>query len=470
MKKGLPNKSRVATVSRMRKSAMMGAAATALIAAAPTFSADASPTRQRRCRQPSGASCGRQRGSPHGARLSSRRRELPPDSARSSSATATTSPSAPTKRRSASESVEDISLVNTGDLTGGIGIDVSTGANDLADAMSDQTSSYVFGGNYEYRSSTTPAIPSTAQMATSRRSRRPRSPINIRATILEPDPLESTISIDNSGSIAFSGLQRHPGDQPGRRVDRHRQFRRHHLDAGHRVPVRHLRLDGNIRPVGSPRPRPRPATSPTTPTASSRASTRPTSSRSTTSPVDMEYDAGVISIQNSGNIDMGAVAGRPVSTARASSRRRASPRGATAARPSSTPATSRSTSGAPASMPPRRRRPRSSTAGRIDIGNLSSGISFGPSRGSAGDYRLGGDVYILNTGEIHGGVTRDEGDPAVRRAATGINVFSLGSNNEYLAAQAHVNEIFAQLQRAAGLRRPSSSSTSRTPGCTTRRS
>ena len=43
---------------------------------------------------------------------------------------------------------EDISLVNSGDLTGGIGIDVSTGANDLADAVSDQTGTYVFGGNY----------------------------------------------------------------------------------------------------------------------------------------------------------------------------------------------------------------------------------------------------------------------------------------------------------------------------------
>ena len=37
MKKRLPEKSRVAKVSRVRKSAMMGAAATALIAAAPTF-------------------------------------------------------------------------------------------------------------------------------------------------------------------------------------------------------------------------------------------------------------------------------------------------------------------------------------------------------------------------------------------------------------------------------------------------
>ena len=41
MTKGLPDKARVATVSRVRKSAMMGAAATALIAAAPAFSADA---------------------------------------------------------------------------------------------------------------------------------------------------------------------------------------------------------------------------------------------------------------------------------------------------------------------------------------------------------------------------------------------------------------------------------------------
>ena len=58
-------------------------------------------------------------------------------------------------------------------------------------------------------STTTPAIPSLIQImaiqlqaATADITTR-----NSRSTILNPDPLDSTISIDNSGSIAFSGLR-----------------------------------------------------------------------------------------------------------------------------------------------------------------------------------------------------------------------------------------------------------------------
>ena len=50
-------------------------------------------------------------------------------------------------------------------------------------------------------------------------------------------------------------------------------------------------------------------------------------------------------------------------------------------------------------------------SGRIEVGNASSGIFFEKSAGNAGDYRLGGDVYILNTGDIVGGITKAEAGP-----------------------------------------------------------
>ena len=103
------------------------------------------------------------------------------------------------------DSLEDIDLVNTGNLTGGIGIEVSTGANDLANAVSDETASFVFSTDHEflYDDAGNPVVDPyygfQLQAATTT-----SSPTGAM-TILNPDPLESTISIDNSGSIAFSG-------------------------------------------------------------------------------------------------------------------------------------------------------------------------------------------------------------------------------------------------------------------------
>ena len=50
------------------------------------------------------------------------------------------------------ESVEDVDLVNSGDLTGGIGIEVATGATDVANAISDDTytSPDVQPGHFEW--------------------------------------------------------------------------------------------------------------------------------------------------------------------------------------------------------------------------------------------------------------------------------------------------------------------------------
>ena len=77
---------------------------------------------------------------------------------------ATTSSLGPTKPRSShAETLEDIDLVNTGNLTGGIGIEVSTGANDFANAVSDSTlDPFVYSTDPElpYDDAGNPVLPS----------------------------------------------------------------------------------------------------------------------------------------------------------------------------------------------------------------------------------------------------------------------------------------------------------------------
>ena len=89
-------------------------------------------------------------------------------------------------------------------------------------------------------------------------------------------------------------------------------------------------------------------------------------------------------------------------------------------------------------------------SGRIEIGNYSAGISFSPSGGSAGDYRLGGDILIVNSGEIHGGVSKGDLAPGEAAFVRGIDVISLGSNNEYLANFAQVNQLNARYNEILG--------------------
>ena len=117
----------------------------------------------------------------------------------------------------------------------------------------------------------------------------------------------------------------------------------------------------------------------------------------------MAYDGGAIDIHNTGDIDMGAVAGYAGYGLMASVGIYTRGDGGTAIvnegeitvgkwssgiRTFSTAATSITNSG------------------RIEIGNVSAGIFFEKSGGHAGYYRLGGDVYILNSGDIVGGGPR----------------------------------------------------------------
>ena len=240
MTKRVPNKSRVASVSKMRKTAMMGAAATALIAAMPSFGADtpvAQPTPLQAAikdilRLP--------------VRQFSWREKLAASPATPARLSAIDigngddiSVGADEVAISHAETEDDINLVNTGNLTGGVGIDVSTGAIDLATLHRRRVergrAACLYQHVYDDAGNVVSTGTATAEIT-----------LSYRDTTLARDPLASRISIDNSGSIAFSG--RHGiSAQPGRRIHRYRQFRRHHLDAGHRVPRRHLCLDGNVQ-------------------------------------------------------------------------------------------------------------------------------------------------------------------------------------------------------------------------------
>ena len=89
-------------------------------------------------------------------------------------------------------------------------------------------------------------------------------------------------------------------------------------------------------------------------------------------------------------------------------------------------------------------------SGRIDMGNASAGISVWRSNGNAGDYRLSGDTYVLNTGDIFGGITKDELEPGEVPMAFGMHVVVPGSTNEYLAGMAHWNLMAAEYNEILG--------------------
>jgi hypothetical protein len=150
MTKGLPDKSRVTTASRVRKSAMMGAAATALIAAAPSFSADAPDTQATTLRAairdvlhlPARQMAWREK---LAATPETPARPSAIDIGNADDITVGPDESAVTH----AESVEDVSLVNTGNLTGGIGIEVSTGDINLADAVYEESSTSSWMDDWE---------------------------------------------------------------------------------------------------------------------------------------------------------------------------------------------------------------------------------------------------------------------------------------------------------------------------------
>ena len=147
MTKGLPHKARAATVSRVHKSAMIGVAATALIAAAPAFSADATTMELQATI----------RSILHTALKDSSWREKaagPRETPRLNAISIGNDDDiivgADETALTQSDSVQDIDLVNTGNLTGGIGIEVSTGEINLADAVFDESMTYGWQDDWEF--------------------------------------------------------------------------------------------------------------------------------------------------------------------------------------------------------------------------------------------------------------------------------------------------------------------------------
>jgi outer membrane autotransporter protein len=343
---------------------------------------------------------------------------------------------------------ESISLVNTGDLTGGIGIDVSTGTIDLDTALinNDQTSVFDAGfvplfddagarvvDPYGYA-----AYVSTASFT-----------YHLSSIVLPRDPSDATIEIDNGGSIDFAGRHGIRALNPaGQSIDI--------VNSGDITSTEDTEFRSGIYAKTEVYE----ATSSYSQTAVGERTynafgqvtgvVAPDEFVMDVSTVDMEYDGGSISIDNSGDIDMGQVAAPPVfggPSSWASVGIEAIGDGGTTIVNSGDIRVDQWSAGIDV-------RSTATTdvenSGRIDVGNYSVGIAFSPSRGTAGDYRLGGDVYIVNRGEIHGGVTKDELAPGEVPFVSGMNVVSLGSNNEYLAPYLQLNEVYARYNEALG--------------------
>ena len=440
MTKRLPNKSRVATVSRVRKTAMMGAAATALIAASPSFSADASTAQATELQT---------------AIREILRTPLKEVSWRENIAAKSRTPArfsaisigngddiivGPDETAlSHAESVEDIALVNTGNLTGGIGIEVSTGAINMADAIFDQSGVRVMPGVYMYVYDDAGNVVSTGT-ATAEITR------SYRDTILTRDPLESTISIDNSGSITFSGREgisasnqagesitiSNSGDIASSQDTEGRAgiyattetFRYTFIETLTDPGEFTYNADGQLTGV-----------------------IEPDKWNVDVQRVDMEYDGGAINIHNTGDIDMGDVGALASFSEMHSAGIYAKGDGGTTIDNEGDIKVGRGSFGIRAVT---NGETSITNSGRIDIGNASAGISVWRSNGDAGDYRVGGDVYVLNTGDIFGGITKDELEPGEVTTVVGMHVVALGSNNEYLAGQAHWNLLAAEYNELLG--------------------
>jgi len=450
----LPGKPRVVTNSMARRTALLGAAATALIAATPALHA-ATPEVQSATLQAAVRNALRlpvtERMSVEAVRKAfSKPSSLAAPSRKIDFNNGDNITVGPDQTAiPLSSTAESISIVNTGDLTGGIGIDVYTGAVDLDTALVNDSVNYFIDsgsvGLYDDAGNrVVDGYGNPAYIATG------RIDVNRSFVILPPDPADSTITIDNRGSIAFADQHAIRAINP----------------AGQSIDITNT---GDITSTGGGELR-----------AGIYARTEAYESSYTFGKtadgertynefgqvtgvisldeyafedvtLDMEYDGGAIAINNSGNIDMGLTTAPPYfgsASVWASAGIQAVGDGGTTIVNSGDIKVDKWSAGievrstATTSI---------SNSGRIDIGNSSAGISFSPSAmGDAGDYRLGGDVYIVNSGEIRGGITKDEVTPGELATANGIYVVSLGSNNENLAPYAHLNEVFSRYNEILG--------------------
>ena len=449
----LPGKPCVVTNSRTCRTALLGAAATALIAATPTLHAATSEVQSARLQQ----AVRNALRLPVGERMSVeavRKAFGTPTSLAATSLKIDYSNGNPITVGPGQTAIplssdqESISLVNTGDLTGGIGIDVATGAIDLGTALVNDNQTLVFAsgsvplyddaGNRIVDGYGYPAYIATNELT-----------YNFSNVILARDPADSTIAIDNGGKIDFAGRHGIRASNPaGQSIDI--------VNSGDIASTQ----DTDSRSGIYARTDVYESTNTITQTAVGERTynaygqvTGVVSLDQYTvdnSTLDMEYDGGTINIDNSGDIDMGVTSAPPAfggPSSWASVGIQTIGDGGTTILNSGDIKVDKWSAGIDV-------RSTATTSiensGRIDIGNYSVGIAFSPSQGTAGDYRLGGDVYIVNSGEIHGGATRDELAPGEAPFVSGVNVVSLGSNNEYLAGIAHLNELHAEYNAILG--------------------
>jgi hypothetical protein len=94
-------------------------------------------------------------------------------------------------------------------------------------------------------------------------------------------------------------------------------------------------------------------------------------------------------------------------------------------------------------------------SGDITIGNHSSGINVSVAYGTRrNDYHDAGDVYVLNTGDISGGLTKAELADTVYAASGvstyGIAAFALGTNNQYTVNGKIVSEKWQRYNEILG--------------------
>ena len=449
----LHGRSRIVSGIGIRRSALMGAAATALIAAAPALEAADAPAQasvlqaavREALRSPwqDRIAAGAWRagfGVQPAAGMASADVDFTNDQAISVGPGQTAI--------ELSSATESISVVNTGDLTGGTGIDVYTGAIDLGTALVNENTSTSFDSGFvglydDAGNRVTDPYGYPAYVATGRVD-------SVNSIVILPrDPAESTITIDNAGSIDFSGRHAIRAVNPaGQSIEiansgdisaagegefrsgiyaRTEVFERSYSFEKTADGERTYNQFGQVTGVVSP-----------------------DVYTGTYSSLDMEYDGGSILIDNAGDIDMGTTTappefGGPSSWATVGIQ--AIGDGGTTILNSGDINVDRWSAGIDV-------RSTATTSvqnsGRIDIGNYSAGISFSPSGGSAGDYRLGGDILIVNSGEIHGGVSKADLEPGEAAFVRGIDVISLGSNNEYLANFAQVNQLNARYNEILG--------------------
>lgn len=94
-------------------------------------------------------------------------------------------------------------------------------------------------------------------------------------------------------------------------------------------------------------------------------------------------------------------------------------------------------------------------SGDIAIGNQSSGINVAVAYGTRrNDYHDAGDIYVLNSGDISGGLTKEElADSvyaAVGASTYGIAAFALGTNNQYTVNGKIVSEKWQRYNEILG--------------------